>query len=97
MKEIKCPCGLRHHMDADDCLRTNCTECCPLQSTQAPAADVVEVVHGEWIMAMDDFDDGHGERMLPHCSNCSRGVYRHDAGMWCPFCGAKMDGGKNER
>ena len=41
-------------------------------------------------MATDDFDDGNGSRVYPHCSKCYRGVYKHDAGSWCPFCGAAM-------
>lgn len=44
----------------------------------------------EWKMVVDDFDDGKEERELPHCSKCKRGVYRHDAGKYCPFCGATM-------
>lgn len=44
----------------------------------------------EWVMALDDFENGWGKREYPHCSNCHRGVYRHDAGSWCPFCGAAM-------
>ena len=49
-----------------------------------------EIDDAEWVMAMDDFENGWGEREYPHCSNCNRGVYRHDAGSWCPFCGAAM-------
>ncbi len=44
----------------------------------------------EWEMVLDDFEDGKGEQEYPHCSMCNRGVYRHDAGSWCPFCGAAM-------
>jgi ribosomal protein S27AE len=44
----------------------------------------------EWKMVVDDFDDGKGNRELPHCSKCGRGVYKHDAGLYCPFCGALM-------
>ena len=44
----------------------------------------------EWVMAMDDFENGWGEREYPHCSNCKKGVYRHDAGSYCPFCGKPM-------
>lgn len=31
MVELKCPCGLREHMDEEDCRKTLCCECCPLQ------------------------------------------------------------------
>ena len=44
----------------------------------------------EWVMTLDDFENGWGERKYPHCSNCGRGVYVHDAGKWCPFCGKPM-------
>ena len=30
MAEIKCPCGLRNHMEEEDCKKTNCNACCPL-------------------------------------------------------------------
>lgn len=50
----------------------------------------VEIPIAEWKMAVDDFDDGVGNRELPHCSSCGRGVYIHDAGLYCPFCGALM-------
>lgn len=44
----------------------------------------------EWIMSEDDFENGWGYQEYPHCSKCNRGVYRHDAGKWCPFCGSTM-------
>ena len=44
----------------------------------------------EWVMSRDDFENGWGYREYPFCSNCHRGVYRHDAGKWCPFCGKQM-------
>ena len=56
----------------------------------APTENVKEIIYAEWKMILDDFDDGVGTRELPHCSNCHRGVYKHDAGSWCPFCGAEM-------
>ena len=70
---------------------------CPLRTMiiEAHAADVVEVVHGEWI---NDF----GSYSTMHCSKCEwRVPYIED--YWaiqelysslhnCPNCGAKMDG-----
>lgn len=32
MAEIKCPCGLREHMDEWDCAESDCEECCPLSN-----------------------------------------------------------------
>ena len=43
-----------------------------------------------WVMWLDDFDDDVGERPLPHCGSCGRGVYYHDQGNFCPWCGSPM-------
>ena len=53
-----------------------------------PAADVVEVRHGEWV---EQLDGTH------YCSECGHdATYTFDGtevcGIGCPFCGAKMDG-----
>ena len=61
----------------------------------APAADVVEVRHGRWIV----FNDGTEEspkRDHMRCSVC--GWYwsipeHRTVFSYCPNCGAKMDGG----
>ena len=66
-----------------------------------PAADVMEVVHGEWIPSPDGI---HPIK----CSNCGADApyrresdFTHDIGIrpyksnYCPNCGAKMDGGKH--
>lgn len=50
-----------------------------------PAADVVEVKHGEWI----DRDE------KTWCSNCDASNKQYKP-PYCPHCGAKMDGGKHE-
>lgn len=47
-----------------------------------PAADVVPVVHGEWI----HHDDG-----VVTCSEC--GNAESSDSYYCRYCGAKMDGG----
>ena len=57
----------------------------------APAADVAEVKHGEWI---DDYYD-----ML--CSECGKqwSYFDNDTQDFkhCPNCGAKMDGKRREK
>lgn len=58
---------------------------------QTPAADVVEVKHGEW----ENFE-------IPHMMKCSEcGVsdldIHHSKFIFCPYCGAKMDGKPKER
>ena len=50
---------------------------------ELPAADVVDVVHGEWNMY--PIADG-----MNQCSKC--GLLRFGESNYCPNCGAKMDG-----
>ncbi len=52
-----------------------------------PAADVVEVRHGRWINVKSDIN-------LAECSEC--GIRVIGKPNYCPDCGAKMDGDKNE-
>lgn len=61
----------------------------------APAADVVEVRHGEWEQQLRPYDD---EIMCSVCGanfniidNCTE---KFD---YCPNCGAKMDGERKEQ
>ena len=62
-----------------------------------PAADVAPVVHGRWICIRK----GYGEYECSVChgmdSNCSDYYSDHvvTEQEYCPFCGAKMDGGAN--
>lgn len=63
-----------------------------------PAADVVEVVYGQWDGEGDGYADGEIVLDVWHCSQCG---YCIDDGTdnpdclpkYCPNCGAKMDGG----
>lgn len=54
-----------------------------------PTADVVEVVHGEWI----PIDVGD---CCYRCSVCDfvRDAYLLEEDNYCPHCGARMDGGR---
>ena len=60
---------------------------------QQPAADVVEVIHGEWIKA-------DSMPRSAKCSECNCWITRHTINenwfRYCPHCGAKMDGKKVE-
>lgn len=66
----------------------------------APAADVAEVVHGQWEGEGDGYADGEIVLDVWHCSQCG---YCIDDGTdnpdclpnYCPNCGAKMDGGND--
>ena len=52
-----------------------------------PTADVVPLVHGEWVY--DEFD-------IPHCSECGHEVMPNLISPFCPNCGAKMDKEANQ-
>lgn len=61
-----------------------------------PTVDAAPVVHGEWNICEDDYND-----LVYHtCSNCGA-EYTTDYGVdltwkYCPNCGSKMDGGKKD-
>ena len=63
---------------------------------ELPAADVAEVVHGEWLRADDDWNS----LTTIQCSICSEEWYFEtddDVSLlnykYCPNCGARMDVG----
>ena len=64
---------------------------------QAPAEDVVEVIHGEWLEHEEMFYDGEFHSEYPmkvyKCSLCGRVLWSKEP--YCN-CGAKMDGGNAE-
>lgn len=59
---------------------------------KVPAADVAEVVQGQWYMLDDCANAGL------YCSACGRRVHREEfaykklRSKYCPHCGAQMDG-----
>ena len=59
----------------------------------APAEDVQEVRHGEWIEGAEHFTNGFYEAECNKCGNYIR-WNEGNSGEWnfCPHCGAKMDG-----
>ncbi len=66
-----------------------------------PAADVAEVVYGQWQGEGDGYADGALVYDVWVCSNC--GHYIDDGTddpeclpNYCPNCGAKMDGGNDD-
>lgn len=68
-----------------------------------PTVDAVEVVHGWWkgyvhsaLVRWKDGEPVWADRNVYRCSRCDFGtIAKHN---YCPNCGAKMDGGKdNER
>lgn len=64
----------------------------------APAADVQEIKHGEWIKMYNNPDDGNY-----YCSECHHSIDIATGRetpidrefFYCLHCGAKMDGGNN--
>lgn len=54
---------------------------------EMPAADVVPVVHGEWLLR----HEGYGHYW--ECSSCHKNpcIYVTKDTRYCPNCGAKMD------
>ena len=66
----------------------------------APTADVVEVVHAEWVgTEYDGYADGYPVYDKWECSKCHE-EYNSDGEPpmfnYCPNCGAKMDGERSE-
>lgn len=62
-------------------------EICTQEINSIPAADVVPVVHGQWIPFHSKISED-----IQYCSACEIGfVAKSD---YCPHCGAKMDGGE---
>lgn len=59
----------------------------------APAADVVEVRHGEWIIEHDPINDPKKYFIRIVCSCC--GLKTGQVSNFCPMCGAKMDATDN--
>ena len=61
---------------------------------ELPTVDAVEVVHGEWEVCEDDWN----EEVTYKCSNCGDELvtlYGFEIDWnYCPNCGAKMDGEK---
>ena len=56
----------------------------------APTADVVEVLHGEWVEHPEDW---RMQMVGDKCSLCGWAVFGGVSEFnYCPNCGAKMDG-----
>lgn len=63
----------------------------------APSVDAAPVVHGRWLswkeLLLNQFSLLRFVKKKGFCSNCGA-FERKD--RFCPFCGAKMDGGNEE-
>ena len=56
-----------------------------------PSADVAPMVHGRWETNSDRPDS-----LIWSVCKCGFDMWKHDPHNYCPNCGAKMDGGKND-
>jgi rubrerythrin len=57
---------------------------------QAPTADVIEVIHAQWIKHIDPLEWCEDDvDVYYECSNC--GCNNYGESPYCPNCGAKMD------
>ena len=60
---------------------------------EAPAADVVEVVHGEWVLTNTEC----AEMTCSRCGFTYYGEFDYECmSNYCPNCGAKMDGERKD-
>ena len=57
-----------------------------------PTADVAPVVHGRWSTGRFNLETGNYEEQCTRCRNFSK---EYDK-LYCPNCGAKMDGGDSD-
>lgn len=56
-----------------------------------PSADVAPVCHGQWETSSDRPDS-----LICSVCKCGFDMWKHDPHNFCPNCGSKMDGGKND-
>lgn len=75
---------------------TGLADCIAIDISELPAADVAEVMHGEWLRSDDDWNS----LTTIQCSICGEEwCFETDDDVsllnykYCPNCGAKMDGG----
>ena len=66
---------------------TGLADCIARDISELPAADVAEVVHGEWETNSDRPDS-----LICSVCKCGFDMWKHDPHNYCPNCGAKMDG-----
>ena len=76
--------------------------CCEDAINDIPAADVVEVRHGRWVLTTQPL--GWRDEDCVECSECGEDFVLDEWGIedvkdamrYCPSCGAKMDGGEDD-
>lgn len=58
---------------------------------RVPLEDVAPVVHGWWETSSDRPDS-----LICSVCKCGFDMWKHDPHNYCPNCGVRMDGGKND-
>ena len=66
-------------------------EDCLCMIEEAPTIDAVMVTHGHWETNSDRPDS-----LICSVCKCGFDMWKHDPHNYCPNCGARMDGGKND-
>jgi hypothetical protein len=91
-------------VDKSDLLIGNNAEWAKEIAERTPQADVAEVIHAKWMTQIWDGNDWisvpyatHKYGIGPYCSACNgnallNGAEESVASMFCPHCGAIMDG-----
>ena len=72
--------------EAQGCVRGGWKTCKTCFLLNVPDADVVPVIHSEWLINCDGY--------YPYCKNCGNEPDHGKMNKYCAFCGAKMDGVK---
>lgn len=58
---------------------------------RVPLEDVAPVVHGWW-----ETNSDRPDTLICSICKCGFDMWKHDSHNYCPNCGARMDGGKND-
>lgn len=66
-------------------------EDCLCMIEESPTIDAVLLVHGRWETTSDRPDS-----LICSVCKCGFDMWKHDPLNFCPNCGSKMDGGKND-
>lgn len=78
-------------LPCDGCTDIDCGECIQELIDDAEPEDAQPVQHGRWITVV-----GADGKEYSKCSDCQTELDGlEDAYSFCPYCGAKMDGGKS--
>lgn len=75
---------------ADNELYVNDASIVQFVLSHTPTIDAMPIVHGKWEATIIEVSDRTFRTGAPHCSLC--GCQAYNRTIFCPHCGAKMDG-----